>query len=41
MGKIYARAIYNGKKKLSDVPERYVEETKAAYKELYGKEIPE
>jgi hypothetical protein len=39
MGKIYARAIHNGKKTLDDVPTRYVEETKKAYKELYGKEL--
>ena len=39
MGKVYARAIRNGKKTLDDVPSRYVEETKKAYKELYGKEL--
>ena len=39
MGKVYARAIHNGKKTLDDVPARYVEETKKAYKELYGKEL--
>lgn len=41
MGKVYARAIYNGKKTLADVPEKYVEETKKAYKELYGKDLKE
>lgn len=39
MGKVYARAIHNGKKTLNDVPTRYIEETKKAYKELYGKEL--
>ena len=34
MGKIYARAIHNGKKTLDDVPTRYVEETKKAYESL-------
>lgn len=39
MGKVYARAIHNGKKILNDVPTRYIEETKKAYKELYGIEL--
>ncbi len=39
MGKVYARAIHNGKKTLNDVPTRYIEETKKAYKELYGIEL--
>ncbi len=39
MGKVYARAIHNGKKTINDVPTRYIEETKKAYKELYGKEL--
>jgi len=36
MAYIYARAIYAGKKTLSDVPQRWVESTKAAYLDLYG-----
>ena len=39
MGKVYARAIHNRKKTLNDVPTRYIEETKKAYKELYGIEL--
>lgn len=39
MGKIYARAIHDGRKTLNDVPEKYVKETKKAYKELYGVEL--
>lgn len=39
MGKIYARAIRRGKKTLADVPAKYVEETKAAYLELFGQEL--
>lgn len=36
MAYIYARAIYKGTKTLADVPERWVEPTKAAYLDLYG-----
>ena len=38
MGYIYARLIHKGKKTLADVPEKYVEATKKAYKDLYGVE---
>lgn len=39
MGYIYARAIHAGRRKLSQVPTKYVKETIAAYKELYGIEL--
>lgn len=41
MAKIYARQIHDGKLTLADVPARWVEATKVAYKELYGKDIDE
>lgn len=39
MGYIYARLIHRWAKTLADVPEKYVEATKAAYLDLYGKEV--
>ena len=36
MGYIFARLIHRGTKMLADVPEKYVEATKAAYLDLYG-----
>lgn len=36
MGYIFARLINRGAKTLADVPEKYVEATKAAYIDLYG-----
>ena len=39
MAKIYARASHRRKKTLADVPAKYVEETKAAYLELFGMEL--
>lgn len=36
MGYIYARLIHRRAKALVDVPEKYVEATKAAYLDLYG-----
>ena len=39
MGYIYARLIHKGIKTIADVPARYVDATKAAYKDLYGIEI--
>lgn len=39
MGYIYARIIHRGSKTFADVPERYKEATKAAYFDLFGKEL--
>lgn len=39
MGYIYARAIKDGRKTLKNVPKKYVEATKKAYKALYGEDI--
>lgn len=39
MGKIYARLIYKGKMTIADVPVKYQDATRAAYLELYGKEL--
>ena len=39
MGYIYARLIHRGARTLSEVPEKYVEATKAAYLDLYGEVI--
>ena len=36
MGYIFARLIHRGTKTLADVPEKYVEATKAAYLDLFG-----
>lgn len=36
MGYIFARLIHRGAKTLADVPEKYVEATKAAYLDLYA-----
>lgn len=39
MGYIFARLIHRAAKKIADVPEKYVEATKAAYLDLYGEVI--
>lgn len=39
MGYIFARLIHRSAKKIADVPEKYVEATKAAYLDLYGEVI--
>ena len=39
MGYIYARLIHDGNKKLSDVPERFLQATKDAYLELFGESL--
>lgn len=39
MGYIFARLIYKGVKKIGDVPDKYVDSTKSAYRELYGVEL--
>ena len=41
MGYIYARLIYKGLKTMSDVPEKYKDATRAAYKDLFGVDVPE
>lgn len=41
MAKIYARKIHDGSMTLDQVPARWVEATKAAYKEMYGHDIDE
>lgn len=38
-GKIYARLINKNEMELDEVPEKYQEVTKQAYKELFGIEI--
>lgn len=39
MGYIYARLIYKGQKTINDVPAKYLDVTRAAYKDLYGEDI--
>lgn len=39
MGKVYARLIHKGKRTFESIPEKYKEETRVAYKELYGVEL--
>lgn len=39
MGYVYARLIRKGLRTIEQVPERYVDATKAAYRDLYGIEI--
>lgn len=39
MGYIYARLIHRGARTIEEVPEKYVEATKAAYFDLYGEEL--
>lgn len=39
MGYIFARLIRRGAKTIKDVPEKYVDATKAAYIDLYGEVI--
>lgn len=39
MAKIYARTIHDGRKTINDVPERYREATREAYRELFGEDI--
>lgn len=39
MGYIYARLIYKGIKTIDNVPSKYLDVTKAAYKDLYGEDI--
>lgn len=41
MGYIYARAIYDGRKTLDDVPARFKQATIDAYYDLYGIHIGE
>jgi hypothetical protein len=41
MGRIYARWIYNGKKTLADVPEKYKEATIKGYWDLFGLKLEE
>ena len=41
MGYVFARLIFKGIKTLKDVPDKYKEATKAAYKDLYGIDISE
>ena len=36
MGYIFARLIHRGARTIEEVPEKYVEATKAAYLDLYG-----
>ena len=39
MGYIFARLIHRGARELAEVPEKYVDATKAAYIDLYGEVI--
>lgn len=39
MAKVYARLIHKGKKTLENAPEKYREDIKKAYFELYGVEL--
>ena len=39
MGYIFARLIHRGARTLAEVPEKYVDATKAAYLDLYGEVI--
>lgn len=39
MGYVYARLIHKGLRTIEQVPEKYVDATKAACKDLYGIEL--
>lgn len=39
MAKLYAQRIHAGKMAIEDVPERWREETRAKYLEIYGEEL--
>lgn len=39
MGYIFARLIHRGARTLAEVPEKYIEATKAAYLDLYNEVI--
>lgn len=41
MGYIYARLINKGLKTIADVPDKYKAATRAAYKDLFGVDVPE
>ena len=41
MYKFLARRIHDGYMTLADVPEKFKDRVKAAYKELYGIDLPE
>lgn len=41
MGYIYARLIYKGLKTMNDVPDKYKASTRAAYRDLFGADVPE
>ena len=39
MGYIFSRMIHRKARTIDEVPEKYVEATKAAYLDLYGEEL--
>jgi hypothetical protein len=41
MGYIFARLIYKGLRTMADVPDKYKAATRAAYKDLFGIDVPE